>query len=146
MYRDKIFKYTFWTPLLIGKFTTLCVRNEIVLFFARICLSGSVQVMVHPPAALPDVSFGYKVHAVRDRITRISVSVAQVKADESLRRLSTRNGQCFMYKVVSSSFYQSNDEDTCYIKCRLKSIYNMCNCTQYFYNMYKGVQCRALAR
>jgi len=99
--------------------------------------------MVHNPEAFPDVSIGYKVHAVRDRVTRISVSVAQVKADGSLNRLSQRNNQCYMYKTLSvenSLTYQSNDEDTCYSKCRQQTIYRVCNCTQYFFDLYKGIK------
>lgn len=101
--------------------------------------------MVHTPEAFPDVSIGYKVHAKRDRITRISVSVSQVKADDSLRRLSRQNHQCFMYNSAATDdvppSLQSNDEDTCYSECRMRTIYNVCNCTQYFFEKYKGEYC-----
>lgn len=102
------------------------------------------QVMVHTPETFPDVATAYKVHAVPKRITRISVSVAQVEADSSLDRLDSRNGQCYMYNAkatkVSPTFHKSSDEDTCYIKCRMKAIHTACNCTQYFFKLYKG-QC-----
>jgi len=102
----------------------------------------SEQVLVHPPDGFPDVASAYKVHAVRDRITQISVSVAQVEADDSLNRLDNRNGQCYLYKAkaknLSSLLHKSSNEDTCFIKCRMRAIYEACNCTQYFFKLYKG--------
>lgn len=95
------------------------------------------QVMVHTPEAFPDVSIGYKVHAVRDRVSRISVSVAQVKADNSLDRLGEQNSQCFMYNKMAAD-NESNNEDSCYSNCRMKSMYHTCNCTMYFFKLYKG--------
>lgn len=98
------------------------------------------QVFVHPPENFPEVSTGYKVHAERDRINRISVSVAQVKADESLERLHEDDRRCCMYNKMQSTenIYKSHNEDTCYSECRRRAIYKMCNCTQYFYKLYKG--------
>ncbi|XP_029341727.1 pickpocket protein 19-like isoform X2 [Acyrthosiphon pisum] len=104
----------------------------------------SEQVMVHPPDGFPDVATAYKVHAVRDRITRISVSVAQVEADESLNRLDIQNSPCYLFRAVAknlnSLFFKSSNENTCFIKCRMKAIYHACNCTQYFFKVYKVLQ------
>ncbi|KAL5237348.1 hypothetical protein ACI65C_004758 [Semiaphis heraclei] len=101
------------------------------------------QVLVHPPDGFPDVTSAYKVHAERDRITQISVSVAQVEADDSLNRLDNRNGQCYLYKAkaknLNSLLHKSSNEDTCFIKCRMRAIYEACNCTQYFFKLYKGL-------
>jgi len=100
-----------------------------------------VQVMVHPPETFPDVSIGYKVHAKRDHVYRISVAVAQVKADDSLRRLSRLNDKCFMYNstaIDEPPYFESNHENTCYSQCRMNTIYKVCNCTQYFFEKYKG--------
>lgn len=97
--------------------------------------------MVHTPEGFPDVSIGYKMHAIHNRISRISVSVEQVKADDSLSRHAQRDLQCFAYNDQwknEAPYYRSHDEDTCYTKCRLRTIYEMCNCTQYFFKLYKG--------
>lgn len=106
----------------------------------------SEQVMIHPNDGFPDVATAYKIHAVRDRITRISVSVAQVEADESLDRLDIRNSQCYLYRAkaknLNSLFHKSSNEDTCFIKCRMRAIYQACNCTQYFFKLYKGATSR----
>ncbi|KAF0746671.1 sodium channel protein Nach-like, partial [Aphis craccivora] len=100
-------------------------------------------VMVHTPDSFPDVATAYKVHAVRHRITRISVSVAQVEADDSLDRLDNTNSHCYLYKTkakyLSSLLHKSSSEDTCFINCRMRAIYNACNCTQYFFKLYKGL-------
>lgn len=100
--------------------------------------------MVHTPEAFPDVSIGYIVHAQQNSISRISVSVSQVKADDSLNHFNQRNHKkCFMYNtavtVGNDPFSENIAEDTCYSKCRLKAIYKMCNCTQYFFKSYKGI-------
>ncbi|XP_022166699.1 sodium channel protein Nach-like isoform X2 [Myzus persicae] len=101
-------------------------------------------VMVHPPDGFPDVATAYKIHAVRDRITLISVSAAQVEADESLDRLDSWNSQCYLYKAkaknLSSLLHKSSNEDTCFIKCRMRAIYKACNCTQYFFKLFKVLQ------
>lgn len=103
----------------------------------------SQQVMVHTSNDFPDVSIGYKLHATRDQINRISVSVAQVRADKSLKNLDEKDNRCSMYNTMSNEntgFYKINDEDTCYSECRLRTIYRVCNCTQYFFKPYKGNQ------
>lgn len=97
--------------------------------------------MVHTPETFPDVSTGYKLHAMRNRVNRISVSVAQVKADDSLNRLSKHNRYCYMYGGKSTddrTGFAAENEDTCYSDCRLKTVYEKCNCTQYFFEPYKG--------
>lgn len=95
-----------------------------------------IQVIVHTPEAFPDVSTSYKLHAVRNQIDRISVSVAQVKADDSLGRLSDKDRRCFMYE---STTRPGSNEDMCYSECRTMTVYRACNCTQYFFKPYKGI-------
>lgn len=92
--------------------------------------------MVHTPEAFPDVSTSYKLHNIHDQLNMISVSVAQVKADDSLGRLSDQNRGCFMYESLTE---QGNNEDMCYTECRQTAIYRACNCTQYFFKPYKGI-------
>lgn len=120
-------------------------RHSVVTFTTR--LSGHCfpsQVMVHTPEVYPDVSIGYKVHATRDHISRVAVSVDQVMADESLGRHAKRDLlQCYVYDndggwKNEAPYFKSHDEDTCYTKCRLRTIHEMCNCTQYFFDLYKG--------
>ncbi|VVC38399.1 Epithelial sodium channel [Cinara cedri] len=94
------------------------------------------NVIVHNPEAFPDVSTSYKLHAVHDQINRISVSVAQVKADDSLGRLSDHDRRCFMYESTNGP---SSNEDMCYSECRLTTVYKACNCTQYFFKPFKGI-------
>lgn len=106
----------------------------------------SEQVIIHAPDGFPDVTTAYKIHAERDRITRISVSVAQVQADDSLNRLEDWNSQCYLYRAIAKNLnslvYKSSNEDTCFIKCRMRAIYQACNCTQYFFKLYKGAVSR----
>ncbi|KAL4103731.1 hypothetical protein QTP88_019075 [Uroleucon formosanum] len=101
------------------------------------------NVIIHAPDGFPDVTTAYKIHAERDHITRISVSVAQVEADDSLNRLEDWNSQCYLYRAMAKNLnslvYKSSNEDTCFIKCRMRAIYQACNCTQYFFKLYKGL-------
>ncbi|XP_015371445.1 PREDICTED: pickpocket protein 19-like [Diuraphis noxia] len=128
-----------------GKHTglKLIMKNMSNEFFPTDYRRRGFNVLVHPPDGAPDVASAYKVHAVRDRITQISVSVAQVEADDSLNRLDDWNGQCYLYKTkaknLSSLLHKSSNEDTCFIKCRMKAIHEACNCTQYFFKLYQGL-------
>ncbi|XP_060844346.1 pickpocket protein 19-like [Rhopalosiphum padi] len=121
----------------------LIMSNMSNQFFPNDDRRRGYNVMVHTPDSFPDVATAYKVHAIRDRISLISVSVAQVEADESLDRLDSENSQCYLYKAkaknLSSLLHKSSNEDTCYIKCRMRAIHKACNCTQYFFKLYKGL-------
>lgn len=134
-------------PFLLPKFneteiTLLCLRTKTwhLLLFAT-------KVMVHTPEDFPDVTTAYKVHTAIDRTSRISVSVSQVLADDSLYRLNEQNRKCFMHRPrsifdkgesASSSSRIKNDEDTCHSKCRIQTIHKKCNCTPYYFDVYKG--------
>ncbi|XP_025198205.1 pickpocket protein 19-like [Melanaphis sacchari] len=121
----------------------LIMSNMSNKFFPDDSRRRGFNVMVHTPDSFPDVATAYKVHAIRDRISRISVSVAQVEADDSLDRIGNQNSQCHLYRAkaknLSSLLHKSSNEDTCYIKCRMRAIYKACNCTQYFFKLYKGL-------
>lgn len=114
--------------------------SNVALYFKlltiRCYLGFPIQVIVHTPEAFPDVSTSYKLYAVRNQIDRISVSVAQVKADDSLGRLSDKNRRCSMYE---STTRPGSNEDMCYSECRTMTVYRACNCTQYFFKPYKGI-------
>lgn len=99
-----------------------------------------VQIMIHTPEDFPDIASSYKVYSELNQSTRISVSVSHIKADKSLQRLNEKERKCFLYvkrstKLMNLPSYQSNAENNCHSKCRLKTGKEMCNCIPYYFDV-----------
>ncbi|XP_050426691.1 sodium channel protein Nach-like [Adelges cooleyi] len=101
------------------------------------------NVIVHTPDDFPDVSDSYKLYQGINKVSQLSVSVSKVSADKSLYRLSEDRRNCVMHKDhladqgIISQHGSSDSENNCKSRCRLKTIFQICNCTPYFYNTNK---------
>ncbi|KAI5703920.1 hypothetical protein M8J75_000098 [Diaphorina citri] len=101
------------------------------------------SVIVHSPEDFPDVTSSFIQWKEAGKVSRILVSLSTVIGDDSLRRVSKEKRGCYFvdefYRAPNTELpsYVGNDEDNCYQRCRLRAIYDLCNCTPYYFQSFR---------